>query len=116
LDSRSKIVTADAAPPGCTVVTGYFDVMLAAHVRELATLPRPLLAVILPLERELLPQRARAELAAGLRIIDYVVIAEDPDADALCERLRAAQIVRLEASHAHLTRQLIEHVHKRQTR
>jgi glycerol-3-phosphate cytidylyltransferase-like family protein len=98
------------------VVTGYFDPLLAAHARELAALPRPLLVAVLPRAGELLSQRARAELVAGLRVVDYVVIAENTDADALCERLRPAQIVRLEAADARRTRQLMEHVRNRQTR
>jgi len=116
MDTRAKILSPDAAPGGCTVVTGYFDVLLAEHVRELKALPRPLLAVVLPLSGELLPQRARAELAAGLRMVDYVVIAGDSDAEALCGRLRPARVVRMEAADARRTRQLIEHVRERQTR
>jgi len=116
MDTRSKIVAAGAAPPGCTVVTGYFDVLLAAHARALAALPRPLLVVVLPLAAEVLTQRARAEMAAGLRVVDYVVIAEDTDADALCERLRPARVVRMEADDALRARQLMEHVRNRQTR
>ena len=116
MDTRRKIVTADSAPAGRTVVTGYFDILLAEDARELAALTRPLTAVVLPLENALLSPRARAELAAGLRIIDYVVIAEDADVDALCERLRPAQLIRLEAAQARRKRQLMEHVRNRQTR
>ena len=116
MDSRSKIVAAAAAPAGCTVVTGYFDPLLAAHARELGGLKRPLLVAVMPLERELLSQRARAELVAGLRVVDYVVIAEDSDADVLCARLQAGQVVRLEAADARRTRQLMEHVREAQTR
>jgi bifunctional ADP-heptose synthase (sugar kinase/adenylyltransferase) len=106
MDTRSKIIT----------VTGYFDVLLAAHARELSVLPRPLLVLVLPLAGELMAQRARAEMAAGLRMVDYVVIADTTDADALCERLRPTQIVRMEAADALRTRQLREHVRNRQTR
>jgi hypothetical protein len=98
------------------VVTGYFDPLLAAHARELAALPRPLLVAVLPRAGELLAQRARAELAAGLRVVDYVVIAEDTDADGLCKRLRASQVVRLEAADADRTRHLMEHVRDAQKR
>src|SRR5437016_9438194 len=116
MDTRSKIVAAGAAPPGCTVVTGYFDVLLAEHARALSALPRPLLVAVLPLGGELMSQRARAEMAAGLRMVDYVVIADNPDVDALCERLRPARIVRMEADDARRIRQLTEHVRNRQTR
>ena len=116
MDTRNKIISADAAPPGCTVVTGYFDVLLADHARELSALPRPLLVAVLRVDGELMSQRARAEMAAGLRVVDYVVIADTTDADALCERLRPAQIVRMEAADALRTRHLREHVRNRQTR
>ena len=116
MDTRTKILSADDAPAGCTVVTGYFDVLLAEHARELGALPRPLLVVVLPLANEVLSQRARAELAAGLRVVDYVVIADDTNADALCARLRPAQVVRMEAADARRIRQLKEHVRNRQTR
>jgi hypothetical protein len=98
------------------VVTGYFDPLLAAHARELAALPRPLLVAVMPLAGELLSQRARAELVAGLRVVDYVVVAENTNTDALCERLRPARVVRLEAADARRTRQLMQHVREAQTR
>jgi len=99
--------------PGATVVTGYFDVLQAADVRDLAGLARPVVAVVLPLEGELLPQRARAELVAGLRIIDYVVIASGAG---VVEQLRAAVVVKMEEAQAQRARQLKEHVRQRQTR
>jgi hypothetical protein len=110
MDTRGKIVAVGEVPPGCTVVTGYFDVLLAADTRDLAGLAAPVAAVVLPLEGELLPQRARAELAAALRIIDYVVIAADA---AVVEQLRAARVVRLEAVQVQRARELKEHVRKR---
>jgi len=117
MDTRNKILSRDAAPRGCTVVTGAFDVMLAADARQLAGIreshpDRPILVVVLPLSEELLPQRARAELVAALRMVDYVVTADD---DALLASLEPAQLVRLEEVHAARKRQLMEHVHRRQT-
>jgi hypothetical protein len=116
MDTRSKIIAADTAPPGCTVVSGYFDVLLAADAHDLAALPRPLLIIVLPLAGELLPQQARAELAAALRMVDYVVIADGADTDALCERLRPARVARMEAAGGERTRQLKQHVRNRQIR
>jgi len=120
MDTRSKILTMDAAlrlPRGSvTLAAGYFDALRAAHTRDLAALPRPVLAVVFPLAGELLPQRARAEMAAALRMIDYVVIAENRDLDALVEALAPRELVRLEARDTARTQQLIEHVHRRQTR
>ena len=117
MDTRTKILTAKTAPHGCTVVTGTFDVLQAEDARELGGIrsnheQRPLLVVVLPLSNPLLPQRARAELVAALRMVDYVVTADD---DALLASLEAAQLVRLEEVHAARKRQLMEHVHRRQT-
>ena len=116
MDTRSKIVAPDRVPPGCAVVTGTFDVIQAEDARELAAIRAesphsPLCAVVLPLAGELLPRRARAELAAALRVIDYV-IAEDIALDTL----KPARVVRLEEVHATRKRQLMEHVHSRQSR
>lgn len=120
MDTRSKILTAGATPNGCTVVTGTFDVVLAEDTRELAEIRArhgdgPLLAVVLPLAGELLPQRARAELVAALRVVDYVVIADEALTDALIASLEPAHLVRLEGAHAIRKRQLTEHVQRRQS-
>jgi type II secretory pathway predicted ATPase ExeA len=124
MDTRNKILSAEAAPPGCTVVTGTFDVVLSGDARQLAEIraahpDRRLLVVVLPLTGELLPQRARAELVAALRMVDYVVTADDAAlstvTDALLDSLEPAQLVRLEGVHAARKRQLMEHVHRRQT-
>ena len=58
-----------------TVVRGYFDPLLAWHAERLAEAKRegkPLLVVIASPENPILSLRARAELAAGLRVVDYV--------------------------------------------
>ena len=120
MDTRTKIVSTEAAPRGCTVVTGTFDVVLAEDTSELAGIrasydDRPLLVVVLPLSGSLLTQRARAELVAALRMVDYVVTADDTAADALLALLEPAQLVRLEEVHAVRKRQLMEHVQRRQT-
>jgi hypothetical protein len=120
MDTRSKILSARAAPRGCTVVTGAFDPVLAEDARELAEVrashpDRPLLVVVLPLPDELLPQRARAELVAALRMLDYVVIAPETGPDSLLASLAPALLVRLEEAQAVRKQQLIEHVQRRQT-
>jgi bifunctional ADP-heptose synthase (sugar kinase/adenylyltransferase) len=119
MDTRNKILSADAAPRGATVVTGTFDVIRAEDARELEAIRRrtggPLVAIVLPLEDALLPQRARAELVAALRMVDYVLITDDGHPDALLASLQPSQVVRLEAVHADRKRQLMEHVHRRQT-
>jgi len=123
VDTRSKILTTEAArriAAPVTVVTGFFDVLRAEHARSLreareAGLSHPLLVVVLPLDGALFGQRARAELVAGLRVVDYAVAADREDAAALIDFLRPAHLVRLEEADARRVRQLIEHVQKRQT-
>ena len=120
MDTRTKILSPEAAPRACTVVTGAFDLVLAEDARELAGIrashpDRPLLVVVLPLPGELLPRRARAELVAALRMVDYVVTADDNAPDALLASLQPAHLVRLEEAQAVRKRQLMEHVHHRQT-
>jgi bifunctional ADP-heptose synthase (sugar kinase/adenylyltransferase) len=123
VDTRSKILTVEAArriPAPVTVATGFFDILRAEHVRNLREarengLDRPLLVVVLPLDGALLNQRARAELSAGLCMVDYVVAADQADAAALIDSLKPAHFVRLEEADARRARQLIEHVHHRQT-
>ena len=122
MDTRNKILTLDAAlrlPQPLTVVTGYFDVLRADHVRDLrqarAMAPeRPLLAVVLPGEDALLDQRARAEMLAALRMVDYVVPAAGSGLELLQAALPSSQWVRLEAADQRRSRQLMEHVRNRQ--
>ena len=121
MDTRTKIVEPEQAPAGCTVVTGTFDVMVAADARELSEIRAQhpevaLCVVVLPLVGELLAQRARAELAAALRMVDYVVIADDPAPNAMLAALKPARLVRLEGVHELRKRQLMEHVQSRQIR
>ena len=120
MDTRTKILTTEAAPRACTVVTGAFDPVLAEDARELAEIRArypdgPLLVVVLPLPGELLPGRARAELVAALRMVDYVVTATDAAIDALLATLEPRHLVRLEGAHAVRKRQLMDHVHRRQS-
>ena len=120
MDTRNKILTLEAAmqlqPGSFTLATGHFDALYAAHVRELESLARPLAVAVVPLEDELMPQAARAEMVAALRMVDYVLIPKERDLDALIECLAPRKLVRLEAIHTARVRRLIEHVHGRQTR
>ena len=124
MDTRTKILTAEAVPRACTVVTGAFDPLLADDARELAEIRAshpdgPLLVVVLPLPGELLPGRARAELVAALRMVDYVVTAPHAATaaatDALLATLEPRHLVRLEGAQAARKRQLMDHVHRRQS-
>jgi bifunctional ADP-heptose synthase (sugar kinase/adenylyltransferase) len=124
VDTRNKILSRDAAlrlPPPLTLVTGYFDILRADHARDLQQArdrspSQPLLVMVLTGLRPVLNPRARAELVAALRMVDYVVTADDGDRESLIEALEPAQLVRLEAADQCRARQLMEHVQRRQTR
>ncbi|MSV30735.1 MAG: hypothetical protein EXQ52_18615 [Bryobacterales bacterium] len=123
MDTRAKIVD-DAraaelrsAHPGMRFVTGYFDVLVPSQVRTLERLvsgeapdgSRPLMAVVVDPPAPLLNARARAELAAGLAVIDYVLLAAGGKPEWLTDA------VSLEAEHEGNRQNLIAHVHRRQT-
>jgi len=63
-----------------------------------------------------LDQRSRAEMVAALRMVDYVVAPSHDQVENLIHSLKPAAVVRLEAAHARLAAQLVEHVHRRQNR
>jgi len=111
LDTRTKIIdaaqAAHIAQAGATVVSGYFDPMIATHAERLTKLKRegtPLLVLIASPQEAILPALARAQLVAGLSAVDYVCDAPDG----------IAPQIRLEDEHAELLTQLIDHVHARQ--
>jgi len=111
LDTRQKIISAaeaaKIASAGATIVSGYFDPLIAAHAARLDGLKRegvPLLVLIASSDQSILPARARAELVAGLRAVDYVVESVDG----------LAPQIRLEQEDTARLRNLIEHVHSRQ--
>lgn len=116
MDTRSKIVDAGQArliaSEGATVVSGYFDPLVASHAERLTELKNaelkrehaPLLVLIATATDAILPARARAELVAGLAVVDYVCETADDVAPHLS----------LEREHTELQAQLIEHVHTRQ--
>ena len=119
MDTRNKILSLDHAMsrewPGLAIVAGSFDVLRASLVRELAAIrertgARTLLAVVPPLENEILPRRARAELAAALRLIDYVVIADRAELERLAAVLKPLETVSLEAADRCRARQLREDI------
>lgn len=127
VDTRTKILSPEAAvamthgcPRPLAVVTGYFDVMLAAHAEELEaargeTGAGTLLVLVSPPPRPVLSPRARAEMAAALRVVDYVVIAEDGRGpEALLAALAPDRTVRAEAAHRTRSTQVVENVHRRQ--
>jgi hypothetical protein len=114
VDTRAKIVSAEAVRASVPVaVAGYFDVLTGDLVRELRAIrdrhpATPLLAIVLPCPDALLEQRARAELAAALAVIDYVLIAETEDSEAL-----ASHVIHLEEADRERNRRLRDHVRSR---
>jgi bifunctional ADP-heptose synthase (sugar kinase/adenylyltransferase) len=117
VNTRSKIVDAAAFSGNgpVIVITGYFDPLLAWHARELESIrgrAGAIAVVVLPLVGELLPQRARAVLVAALRVIDYVLIADNEDLDRLFAELKPVEIVRLEGDDLRRRGELIEHVRR----
>jgi len=125
VDTRDKILTPPALaalhpPRPLLIAAGRFDILRAETARELAaarsrTGAASLLAVIRPVADELAPLAARAEMAAALRVIDYVFIAETGDLASLPAVLEPVEILNLEEADARRIRQLIEHVHSRQS-
>jgi len=120
VDTRDKILTPAAAVETArsarangtqvTVVTGYFDPLLAGHARRLAEIAEPggvLMAVVMEPERPILPARARAELVAALAVVDYVLPAEP------ASQLEADRIFREEAADLRRTQELVARVHSR---
>jgi bifunctional ADP-heptose synthase (sugar kinase/adenylyltransferase) len=124
VDTRSKILTpAGVGQISCplTLVIGYFDPLRAAHARELQQIrdrapARRLMIAVLTHASEVLDIGARAELVAALRVVDYVVTVDHEDLDAFIERLRAAEVVRLERADQDRTRQLIADAQRSQNR
>jgi bifunctional ADP-heptose synthase (sugar kinase/adenylyltransferase) len=126
VDTRTKIIKLEEAcalardSQNAVLATGYFDVLLAAHAREFYRvregLPDAVIFVALGTpEQPLLDVRARAEMVAALAMVDYVVSLEDRQMDSLLAAFRAEHIVRLEAAHEQRMRELIQHVHRRQS-
>ena len=121
MDTRTKILTIEEAcerlaGKSATLVTGYFDVLRAAHVRDLNAIEgRPLVAVVRPDADALLSLRARAELVAALRVIDYVVTADDRDLARLVSSLQPVRTAHLEDADRERAIQLKQHVQRRQS-
>jgi hypothetical protein len=130
MDTRAKILTAERAldlardlharHAPFALIRGYFDVLQPAMVRQLAehrsrNAAEPVFAVVLNPPAPLLSASARAELAAGLRVVDYV-IPWDGDADRLAASLAPRTCINLEAAHAESTERLIQHVCERHGR
>ncbi len=112
MDTRAKIVEngerAPVLPAGTRVVSGFFDPLLHWHAERLEEARRSAAALVVVVKdpaKEVLPARARAELVAALRCVDWVV-ADGPRAP--------AADVRLEEEDAERAAAFVEHVRARQ--
>jgi glycerol-3-phosphate cytidylyltransferase-like family protein len=121
VDTRNKILTPARAlaisERPVVLVTGTFDVLRAEHARELEEARfgsvAALLVVVLPGAGEVLPQRARAELVAALRAVDYVVAAGAEELAGFIQALEPVFLVRLEDGDERRVRQLREEIRAR---
>jgi len=103
------------------VVTGYFDVLRAEHARELENIRRrsgcrTLLALVLPFPGEVFDIRARARMVAALRVVDYVLVADAREPDALLEALRPQTAIRMEADDVRRNGEIAERIRRGQGR
>ncbi len=124
MDTRHKIIESKRAQAlaqglrakGVKIVTGYFDVIVAEHVRRLREIKNGsamLVVVVLDPPEALLAARARAELVAALAVVDYVVPADEQAAKELLSHFTASEIVREESDDLLRARRLSEHVKSR---
>ena len=125
MDTRCKILSRESALENAcrakqqgrklTVVTGYFDVLSAGHVRGLkdvrnSTADHVLMVVLLPPPEPVLPARARAELVASLSMVDYVVTETESSVEEFIEQLPADEVISQQTADETQTRLLVEHV------
>ena len=128
MDTRNKIIDSQTAVEiagrlrrqgrKLVVVTGHFDVVLAAHARDLEAVRSSsgadaIMVILQPLSLSLLAAPARAELVAALAMVDYVVSAGDDSLDELLSRLPAERVISRLGADDELKRLLIEHVQSR---
>jgi bifunctional ADP-heptose synthase (sugar kinase/adenylyltransferase) len=96
-------------------VIGRFDVLRASTVARLAALAQPetrLFAIVVDDPSAVLGLRARAELVAALRVIDYVIPLETDPAE-LVAALAPSELFDESSAHLQATHQLIDHVRER---
>jgi bifunctional ADP-heptose synthase (sugar kinase/adenylyltransferase) len=127
VDTRLKIVEPGAAAAAArerraagnriALASGFFDPLLAAHAQRLEEIAQPGRTLFVAVEdppHPLLAARARAELIAGLRVVDYVVLAGGSSAS-LAGALAPDAVFTGRDADRRCTQTLIEHVHQRQT-
>jgi glycerol-3-phosphate cytidylyltransferase-like family protein len=126
VDTRNKIISLPDAPPDAVLLVGHFDVPGVEHARALRRIGergRPIVAAVLPPRDgpggEVLGESARAQMAAALRMVDYVLIAARPgqpgDLEDLVKRLKPADIIPLDEVESRRIDRLIRQIHHGQT-
>jgi hypothetical protein len=118
MDTRNKILTLQQArriDDAIAFVT-HLEVLRACHLQKLeaavAANPGKLVVVLTDPQAPLAPLQARAELAAALRVVDFVVPAPKGPGPVL-EALRPKAVVNDEEEDRGRTRLLMEHVRSR---
>ena len=118
-DTRSKILTLDQAralPPPLIAFVSHLEVLRTAHVRRLEEVADAntgkLIVILTDPPSPLVPLPARAELAAALRAVDYVVPSPEGSGPALAA-LHPSVTVHDEVEDRERTRSLMEHVRNR---
>ena len=126
MDTRTKIVAlefAAAAARSCraagrlvTLVSGFFDPLLAAHARRLGEIAPRGGALFVALQDPPFPvlsAQARAELVAALGMVDYVIL-PGPLSPGLAETIPAEAVFSEGAADQRRTQEFIQRVHDRQ--
>ncbi len=110
MNTREKILSLDALQrrlaehrrrgQRIVLANGCFDVLHVGHVRYLEGARREAEVLVVAVNsdtserglkgpgRPILPERARAELVAAVRVVDYVVLFDEPNVEALLAALR----------------------------
>lgn len=128
MDTRHKIITPEQAIERAAqlrssavpykVVSGHFDILQGSIVRRASSLAASnskIFAIVSDPDHAVTTSAARLELAASLRVIDYVVhCVTDPGN--LVQQLLPAEWIREEVAHLASTERLIRHVLERHGR
>ena len=109
MDTRSKIITVEQAAGRQvpTLVVGYFDPVVAAHVSRLLALKAPVTVSLLDPPEEILPARARAELVAALGCVEAVILGDARAA------VSAARTIDYTAADLQTRQELVERIRHR---
>jgi bifunctional ADP-heptose synthase (sugar kinase/adenylyltransferase) len=126
MDTRDKIIDSSRAAAlvaalrsrgsALKVVTGYFDILIAEHVRRLRNIAcgaDAVFVMVLNPPDPVLGARARAELVAAGGVVDYVVPSGECTSQTLLSLFTADEIVREESADLLRLRRLTEHVQRR---